>query len=434
MGLGRFAGGAAVTKHLAAMGARVLVTDLADQATLADSIATLQPLIDSGKIQLRLGEHRVEDFVNADCVIANPAVPKPWANRYLNAAHDQGVPITTEIQIALDLLDQSRLIAITGSAGKSTTAAMTHAGLKAAGVKSILAGNIGASVLDQLGQLTNETIIVLELSSAMLHWLDSLSPAVSLVTNCTENHTDWHGSYAHYQACKASIFANQSHGSSAVLHSSLADWKTNQGVQRFVLQQSDERPNCTLPGAHNAMNAAMADAAVQAMLTSIHHQYDPQTIEKAVRTFPGLDHRLSLCHHSNGIHFYNDSKCTVPNATLLAVDAVSQVVNRKSIHLIAGGYDKGSDLTPISQLAESIAGLYTIGATGAAIAAAASANAHDCGTLPSAMRTIMQHAAPGDAVLLSPGCASWDQFTNYEQRGEQFRQLAIKLSERTKCG
>ncbi|MCA9303776.1 MAG: UDP-N-acetylmuramoyl-L-alanine--D-glutamate ligase [Phycisphaerales bacterium] len=433
MGLGRFGGGLAVTRYLARRGATVLLTDLADEQALAGPLKQLKPLIDQGKVRLRLGTHEPVDFTAADTVVANPAVPKPWENRYLNAAREAGVPITTEIQLGIDYLDPSRIIAVTGSAGKSTTSAMTHAALVAASMPTILAGNIGTSILDRLDDLTEDTISVLEISSAMLHWLQGFAPAVAVVTNCTENHTDWHGSFDHYQASKRSILAHQPPGAAAILDETLADWSSQPGVQQTILTHSDRIERCTTPGAHNARNAVFAVAAATAVLNQCRITADQSTITQAVREFPGLPHRLSLCHEANGIRFYNDSKCTVPGATLLAISALSETIDPSRIHLIAGGYDKGSDLQPIADLASSLSGLYTIGVTGKHLADTASSNAAYCVDLDSAMRTIMQRTKPGDAILLSPGCASWDQFTNYEQRGDRFRDLAVALTEPAKC-
>lgn len=433
MGLGRFAGGLAVTRYLARNGAAVLLTDLADEHTLAEPLAELQPLIESGAVQLRLGVHTIEDFTQCDAVIANPAVPEPWENPYLSAARDADVPITTEIQLAIEHLDPKRVIAITGSAGKSTTSAMTHAALRAASVPCILAGNIGSSILDRLDELTENTIVTLELSSAMLHWIQDFAPAVAVVTNCSENHTDWHASFDHYKKCKQSILAHQSPCSIAILDESLSDWSTQPRVDRIILSQSDIISDCSTPGAHNARNAAFATAAATSILNQHSIAADQSTITQAVRAFPGLEHRLSLCCESNNIRFYNDSKCTVPGATLLAVSAICETIDPARIHLIAGGYDKGSDLRPIAELAPSLAGLYTIGSTGSTLASAATSNACVCNDLETAMRTIMQRTKPGDAVLLSPGCASWDQFTNYAQRGDRFHQLALELSEPAQC-
>lgn len=433
MGLGRFGGGLAVTRYLARSGARVLLTDLADEHTLAEPLAELRPFIDSGAVQLRLGAHLLEDFTQCDAVVASPAVPRPWDNPFLSAARDNAVPITTEIQLAIDHLDPERVVAITGSAGKSTTSAMTHAALQAAAVPSILAGNIGSSVLDRLEELTQDTIVTLELSSAMLHWLNDFAPAVAVVTNCTLNHTDWHGSFDHYQYSKQSLLRHQRAGAAAILDESLKDWTTQPSVDRVILSASDRVSSCLTPGTHNARNAAFALAAAGAILRQQNIEHDPEQLSSAVRSFPGLPHRLSLCHQSLGIRFYNDSKSTVPNATLLAVAALSETIDQSRIHLIAGGHDKGSDLSEIARLAPTLAGLYTIGATGKSLASAAPSGAFSCEELDTAMRMILQRTNPGDAVLLSPGCASWDQFTNYEQRGERFKHLAINLCEHAQC-
>ena len=433
MGLGRFGGGLGVTSWLARQGAEVLLTDLSGESALAEPLALLKPLIEAGRVRLRLGVHELEDFTSSDAVIANPAVPRPWENPYLEAARTAGIEITTEIQLAIGHLDPERIIAITGSAGKSTTSAMTHAALHAAGVPTVLAGNIGSSMLDRLDELAVGTITVLELSSAMLYWLDGFSPAVAVVTNCSENHTDWHGSFEHYRACKQSLLVHQPPRAAALLDETVADWLCGPKVQRVILTSTDRIERCATPGVHNARNAAFAVAAASAILGQRGIDFSSDTLIDGVRAFSGLPHRLSLCHEANAIRFYNDSKCTVPGATLLAVSALSESIEPARIHLIAGGYNKGSDLQPIADLAPSLAGLSTIGSTGQALADAARSNARHAGELETAMRMIMGQAKPGDAVLLSPGCASWDQFTNYEQRGDRFRDLAMALTEHAQC-
>ncbi|MFA6045452.1 MAG: cyanophycin synthetase, partial [Phycisphaerales bacterium] len=139
------------------------------------------------------------------------------------------------------------------------------------------------------------------------------------------------------------------------------------------------------------------------------------------KSFPGLPHRLQLVGLVRGVPCYNDSKATTPEATLLAVKAMHESGLR--VHLIAGGYDKHSDLAPVAALAGELAGLYTIGATGPAIATAAGGSAQECGTVAAATAAALASAKPGEAVLMSPACASWDQFDNYEQRGELFAAL-----------
>lgn len=420
MGLGQFGGGTGVTRWLAAQGADVLVTDLQNADTLQASITELQPLIDSGAVTLRLGEHNVSDFTTCDLVIANPAVPKPWENRFLRSASAAGTPITTEIRLLVERLNRQRVIGVTGSAGKSTTTAMVHHLLRKAGVRSHLGGNIGGSLLLQLDQIAPDDWIALELSSAMLYWLGNgvgnpaatgWSPHIAVVTNISPNHIDWHGTFEHYKQSKQNILAYQT----------ADDFRIT--AESINLDASLEI-SLKIPGRHNLRNAHMAILAVHRAIGIA-----PRDAAALLADFSGLPHRLQLVSERGHMRFYNDSKSTTPEATVLAVEAFEDPAK---IHLIAGGYDKGSNLTPIARLSNRIAGLYTIGATGSTLAA--NANAHACGfaryceTLDAAAALALQRMKPGDILLLSPGCASWDQFTNFEQRGERFIQLITQYS------
>ncbi len=433
MGLGRFGGGLGITRWLAESGATVLVTDPADKEILASSIAQLKDLIDAQRVEIVHGKHDPELLNNADLLVVNPAVPTPWTHPFIKSAIDQGIGITTEIEIAYRQLDPSRVVAVTGTAGKSTTSAMIHHALKATGHQSILAGNIGGSLLTKLNELTDDTLVVLELSSAMLHWLWSNSqpglagPAVACITNCTPNHLDWHGSPEHYTASKQLLVKALPNTARLILGDTLASWAQLSESPTTLITPTDAISGCTVPGQHNALNAAMALAAAQAITQSS----DPQPLIDAIRTFPGLPHRLNLINEAHGVRYYNDSKSTTPQATCLAIEALSEQAKRSSIHLIAGGYDKGSDLSPIAQLAPALAGLYTIGATGKVLAI--DSNAHQCVTLEAATKQAINNTKPGDLVVLSPGCASWDQFTNYEQRGEAFSALVQELTGDTAC-
>ena len=433
MGLGRFGGGLGITRWLAESGAHVLVTDPADKETLASSISELQDLIDSKSVEAIHGPHDPKLLVGADLLVVNPAVPMPWNHPFIQAAIDQGIELTTEIEIAYRQLDPSRVVAVTGTAGKSTTSAMIHHALSTTGHHSILAGNIGGSLLTKLNELTDDTIIVLELSSAMLHWLWSESkpglagPAVACITNCTPNHLDWHASPEHYAASKQLLAKAVPNNGHLILGDTLASWAQLSDSPTTLIAPTDSISGCTVPGQHNALNAAMALAAAQAITKST----DPKPLINAIRTFPGLPHRLNLICDAHSVRYFNDSKSTTPEATWLAIDALSEQAKRSSIHLIAGGYDKGSDLSPIAQLAPTLAGLYTIGATGETLAI--DPNAHHCKTLEAATKQAINNTKPGDLVVLSPGCASWDQFTNYEQRGDAFATLVRQLTGDTAC-
>ena len=463
MGLGRFGGGVGVTRFLVKQGADVLVTDQLEPDDLKDSLAKLEHL----PVNYRLGEHNISDFTTCDLVVANPAV-KP-DNRFLRAAQAASIPITTELRLLIEALpNRNHTIGVTGSAGKSTTTAMIghilgkaftqHPALP--GDQSTtttpnvwVGGNIGGSLLDSIDQIGPDDWVVLELSSFMLHGLRKYknvretggktsvggwSPHIAVITNISPNHLDWHGSFEHYLADKQAILdAQNPDRDKAVLGPGLHD-KLNHKVRDMrSREEADVRNNppidLLIPGFHNQLNATLAcDACSCAGLDWIAAAH-------ALADFPGLPHRLQFVLEHNGVRFYNDSKCTTPEAARLAIQSFPP----HTVHLILGGYDKGSDLKPLAAFAaKTCAALYTIGATGDTILNAAQrASTHTaplpnttqpasagvliipCGDLNTAVRQAIAHATPGQVVLLSPACASWDQFQNYEHRGQHFIDL-----------
>lgn len=431
MGLGRFGGGVGVTRWLAEQGADVLVTDLETEASLGGSVAAIGDLVESGRVTLRLGGHNVSDFTTRDLVVANPAVPRPWENRFLRAAEAAGVPVTTEIALLVSRLpSRARTIGVTGSVGKSTTAAMIAHALGEAAGDTVLGGNLGGSLLGRLGSITGGTWVVLELSSAMLYWLErdpalagerAWSPHVAVVTNLAANHLDWHGDLDHYRASKQRLLRHQREGDHAILGPSVADWRAVTPAASCTVDAEALGLPLAIPGAHNRENAAAALLACRAAEPGI----DPARFAGAIAAFPGLPHRLQLVAEVGGVRFYNDSKSTTPGAALTAVAAIAAMpgMSRERIHLIAGGYDKQIDLSPIADAAPGLAGLYTVGQTGRALADLAvsrGARARFAETISGAVEAALPGLAPGHALVLSPGCASWDQFENYEKRGEFF--------------
>jgi UDP-N-acetylmuramoylalanine--D-glutamate ligase len=478
MGLGRFGGGIGVTRWLVDQGADVLVTDLAPAAELEESIAAISGLTSNGRVGLRLGEHNVSDFTTCDLVVANPAVPKPWDNRFLRAASAASVAITTEIGLLVERLpERRRVIGVTGSVGKSTSTAMiNHALARVApaaggscGGRVFMGGNIGGSLLGQLPELDARSWIVLELSSAMLWWLgrgkarsqsdasgldrDAVlraenesaspdgsrgwSPGLGLVTNISENHLDWHGEFGHYRASKQVLIRSMDAEDAAVFVDASVRLWAERGVTRaraIVADTANWRWPMKLPGAHNAVNAIGALETCAAAIGEEHRE----TLAQAIADFGGLEHRLQLvCERrttSGGtVRCYNDSKSTTPESCLKAIAAVASQLpaGERGVHLIAGGYDKKISLRSVADACAGLAGLYTIGATGRALARSARDAAGrngaerivECDTLGRAVSAALERAKPGEAVLLSPACASWDQYVNFEERGNEFVRL-----------
>ncbi|MEN0019537.1 MAG: Mur ligase family protein [Planctomycetota bacterium] len=430
MGLGRFGGGVGVTTWLCRNGADVLVTDLGSEAELAEPLSELKSA--GFEPELRLGEHNVSDFTTADLVVVNPAVPKPWDNRFVRAAEAAGVTLTTEIALTIERLPE-RTVAVTGTVGKSTTCAMIHHALTAVGVRAHLGGNLGGSLLIQLDDTKADDAVVLELSSAMLWWLGRTghlaqwSPAVGVVTGCAANHLDWHGTADHYRSAKQSLLDALKLGDSALLGPTVHDWPTPAGTHRITIDSDAALTDLLVPGAHNQLNAAVATQACAALVPDI----DREAIAAAVRIFPGLKHRLRrlgefITPRGARIIAFDDSKSSTPEATVTAIESVAHL---GPVRLIAGGYDKGVDLSPIAQH-RSVRALYAMGTTGPALVRAAGEDARSCDTLDAAVACALDEASDGDVLLLSPGCASWDQFDNFEHRGQVF---AAEVCRRTTC-
>jgi UDP-N-acetylmuramoylalanine--D-glutamate ligase len=400
MGLGRFGGGLAAAESLLAEGRQVLVTDLAEEVALQASVTKLRETFGT-QVSFRLGGHEQEDFAQAELVIANPAVPQPWDNPYLQTAWASGATVTTEIARTLDQLSDRKTIAITGSAGKSTTTAMIHAALVAAGIPATRGGNLGESLI---GTPKDHTLVV-ELSSAMAWWLYEAPKApepifdVALRTNLAPNHLDWHGDMAHYAQCKQAIL---DHAKVALDGSTLAPYEGE----------------LLVPGHHNRINAAAALAAVTGLET-----HRPATdFEKGLASFAGLPHRLErvVVPHFPNNGFWNDSKATTAEAVALAIAAVRE---KGPVRLIAGGKGKGTDLGPLCDLFRQCVKTYTIGEIGEELYARAQGACTHAVNLEAAVTAATAELSLGEQLLLSPGATSWDQFENYERRGEAFRML-----------
>ena len=425
MGLGRFGGGIAVAKWLASQGARVLVTDKDSRDSLADSIKQLAGL----PIEFRLGEHRHEDFQNTSLVIASPAVP--LNNLYLQTARAAGVPITTEIRLFLERCPAKRMLGVTGTKGKSTTTAMLGAML-AKKFRTHVGGNIGRSLLETLPQIALDDLVLLELSSYMLEHLRPMrwSPHVALITMLAQDHLEWHGSVEAYLSAKAVLVEFQTATDFAVLNQndpasqSLAQ-KTSAAVKWFGPTSAPEFI-LKIPGVHNQINAQGAFAAASCLGITW------EEARSALEDFQALPHRLELVHEEQGVRYYNDSIATIPQA---AIAALASFPARKVIQIV-GGHLKGLSINEMAKaLATRAKAAICIGEKGPEIAAEIRRQTepgalivHQCPDLPCAIPIAKAIAQPGDIVLLSTGCKSYDQFTNFEERGQTFARLARQPS------
>ncbi|MFP4052919.1 MAG: UDP-N-acetylmuramoyl-L-alanine--D-glutamate ligase [Phycisphaerae bacterium] len=415
MGLGRFGGGVGVTRWLCGQGAKVTVSDAAAPESLAESAAKL----DGCDVTLRLGRHDESDVRDADLLVVNPAVPKDA--ELIVLAEKAGVPRTSEINLFLQRCP-APVVGITGSVGKSTTTAMAGLVLQQR-YRTHVGGNIGGSLLMELPDIAECDVVVLELSSFQLEDtpIVGISPPVALVTNLTPNHLDRHGSMDAYAAAKKNIFRFQSDEDLVVLNRHCpvtSEWAADAPGRVKWFDREQEPFELAVPGGHNQANAQAAWAIGQEFGVSREETAD------ALREFAGLPHRLQWVAEKDGVRYFNDSKCTTPNGAVVALEAFEP----GSAVIILGGYDKGVSFGEMGRVAaERARAVVTIGQTGEAIASAVE-NAGGgpvtrADSLPQAVSAAADLARPGGAVLLSPACASYDMFTNYQDRGEQFVQL-----------
>ncbi|HUY33772.1 MAG TPA: UDP-N-acetylmuramoyl-L-alanine--D-glutamate ligase [Pirellulales bacterium] len=424
LGLGRHGGGVAAARWLARQGAVVTVTDLADEAALADSLAELA---DEPIFRYRLGGHDARDVHEAELVVVNPAV-KP-GNPLVKTALDAGAAITSETELFLARCP-AHVVGVTGSNGKSTTAAMAAEILAADGRRVWLGGNIGRSLLDDLPRIGPRDWVVLELSSFQLWWLADGArwPETGVVTNCAPNHLDWHGSLAHYISAKQRLLARQPPGGLAVINPLdpvVGRWAPP-ARGRSVGPAADEHiPPLAVPGMHNRSNAACAAALAGALGCSL------AAIERGLSRFKGLPHRLQFVGEVAGRRFYDDSMATTPESVMAAVDTLAP-----RGWFLVGGKDKGCDFNPlIEKLATAARGVGCFGAARDTLAAMLARRAPrrvyaSFETMAEALAWCWEHSRADDSIALSPGCASHDQFRDYRHRGATFVTLVRALAAR----
>lgn len=441
---------------------RAAVAALAErgvEVTGTDAKADLESLAERSGVRYVLGGHPESLLDGIDLVVVSPGIPLTLP--VFDAARARALPVVAEIELASRLLP-GVVVGVTGTNGKSTTTALAAALLKSAGHYAVACGNFGtpwihfATKEGANGSGTAPRTWVVELSSFQLEGIRRFAPDVAVHLNLTPDHLDRYRSMDDYGAAKARIFENQREAQVAVLNADdplvarvrprarrlafsrrrspgmgawladdlfLAD-VTGKGP-RIVAKRSD----LALPGAHNVENALAALAATLPLGVT------PEAAVETLRTFRGLPHRTALVRTVNGVGYWNDSKGTNVDATLKSLEGFED----HKVHLILGGKDKGDDFARLGPLAVRKARrILAIGKAAPAIAQALGrlpgVVLEVVGTLEKAVEDAASNAEPGDAVLLSPACASFDQFRNFEHRGEVFESLVKALPERTAAG
>lgn len=440
MGLGKFGGGVDSAMFAAKTGAKVVVTDMANEDALKDALEKLSPY----DITYHLGNHLGDDFDDSsdtDIVIVNPAVRPD--NKFVRLAENAGKMVTSQIELFFELCP-AKIVGITGANGKSTTTAITAYILERAvrpARKVWLSGNIGnRPLLEIVEQVSSEDIVVLEISSFQAEQLarSKKAPHISLITNLTPNHLDRHGTFEEYCKAKETIFEyqNTDGDEAAVSIFNAEDAVTGEWYKKYSVEsgrishayKASDVSDCLagvfrLAGDMNRSNLAGALAVAD------HFEIDDDALLEAVSTFKSLPNRLELVEEIDGVKWYDDSIATTPDSAIAALKAFSEPKI-----IIAGGYDKRLPFDEFGRvIAEKAKGAILIGQTADAIAAAihnagkTEVHVEIVGSMEEAVVRASLLGEAGDVVLMSPACASYDMFENYKQRGEVFASAVNQL-------
>jgi len=441
VGLGK--SGLAAALFLRRRGAQVTVSDMRSAAALAKEIPAL---LNEG-IMVESGGHGLLTFRRQDLIVVSPGVPLDTPELVQVKAF--GLPVIGELELAARFL-KGNILAITGSNGKTTTTALVGEILTAAAIPTQVGGNIGVPVVALIDESTDNGWSVLEVSSFQLESTNLFHPKIAVILNITPDHLDRHGTFEKYALAKERIFHAQTREDSLVLNADNARAASSaarsaariywfsiedtvargtwiEGGELLFRAASDAPIEAILPlkeiplkGTHNVENVLAAVCAARLAGASA------EAIRRAVAGFRAVEHRLEYVATRNGVEFYNDSKATNVDASAKAIASFAN-----GIHLILGGKDKNSNYADLSNLLRArVRAVYTIGS------AADKIESHirgivpivACETLEKAVAAAAKRAHPGQVVLLSPACSSFDQFENYEHRGRVFKELVMELA------
>ena len=435
VGVGRGASGVAAVRLCLRLGASVVANDGKPRDALSDDARSLEGL----GATIVSGGHAAARIDQADVVVVSPGVPHLPE---VAAAETKGIPVWGEVELAVRCMTHpAPLIAVGGTNGKSTTTSLVGALLEAHGLRVFVGGNLGEPLADHAGERFDA--IVLEVSSFQLERVDLFRPRVGVLLNVTDDHLDRYATFDAYADAKGNAFARQTDADTAVIPAGdstcarqaargrgavvtfgpggLVDVRDDAVIDRRTGERYP-RAELALSGGHNALNVAAAIASVSPF------QVPPPTVRRVLGQFRGLPHRTALVAEVRGVRFYDDSKGTNVGASVTALEGL---LESRAV-LIAGGRDKGGSYGPLAQaLAKKGRAAVLLGEAADAIARSIGERVpvHRAASMEEAVRIGASLARPGDAVLLSPACSSFDMFRDYKHRGDEFARAVRTLEE-----
>lgn len=432
--LGAARSGIAAAQVLLASGAEVILTDITPlhQMPEAERVA-----LQNMNIRLVTGSHPPALLQGTDLIVKNPGISPNI--EFLAAARAMNIKWISELELAW-LVTEAELVAVTGTNGKTTTTALLGEIFSRGPRPSAVGGNIGVPLTEVSFGKSREWILIAEVSSFQLEDCYQLHPRVAVFTNITPDHLDRHGTMENYIAAKLRLVQNQTEADYVVVNMDdpvLSALNLGRGKRVGYSLSPSAGADCyadedwfywrgekiapvaalKIPGRHNRQNALAAVAAAKVM------DLPAETIRRGLAAFAGVEHRLEFVGEYRGIRFYNDSKATNPESTRIALNSFA-----RKVVLLAGGYDKGADFRALAGLfRDKVRLLVAYGATGEKmvrqLAQGGFTEAVLAEDLAGAFSQATERARPGDIVLLSPACASWDQYKNFEERGRHFKSL-----------
>ncbi len=434
--------GLSTVKALKELDAKIYLYDSKDEDTLSGFLIQIKDIYFEKYLN---GNRPILD--NIDLIIKSPGVPLDIP--ILKEAKDKNIEVITDLELAYRINHDKNIIAITGTNGKTTTTKLTGELFEKSGYNTYVLGNIGVGILDNMINTSEDDIFIIEASSFQLEHTHYFKPKVSVITNITPDHISWHGSLENYIEAKKKIYINQDMEDYTILNyddltlrdlgrdikSNIIWFSIKESLDKgvfiedgYVVVRRDGKTtkilalnDIQIPGNHNLENILASIAIAWVMGVKI------ENMSKAVREFKGVEHRIEYVKTVDGMNFYNDSKGTNPDSTIKAIEAL-----KSPIILIAGGYDKGSEYDQLIQaFNDKVKTLILLGQTKDKISKSAAdlgfKDIHLVENMEEAVKIAYKLGEKEDNILLSPACASWGMYNNFEERGDDFKNIVNNL-------